>query len=448
MKVAHPDLIDVQALRVGMFVHLDMGWMSHPFPTSSFKISSPAQIATIRSLGLKRVYWSPQQSDATVGGVVPAQTRPADLVDAAPPGAARATANADVAEVPTDEVAAAEAAQREARERAMRRRRLVVQRAAQKAAQRQYAAATQAFKQAAALVLVRPADARAEAETLTRTLIDKMVGDGELTVRLLTESTGDNASAHAVNVSVVSMLMGRCFGFDEAELLDLGLGALLHDIGKIKLPSRLHHFDESLLPSEKRAYREHVALGAALAESMQLTPGATAVIEQHHEAVNGSGFPAGLNGDRITLAARIVALVNRYDKLCNPPAAARALTPHEALSTLFANGQATFDATLLNRFIKMMGVYPPGSTVQLTDDRYAMVVSVNSTRPLKPRVLVYEPSVPREEALHLDLETADGIGVRRSIKPTHLPRPALDYLAPAQRVAYFFEPFTPELEPA
>jgi hypothetical protein len=88
----------------------------------------------------------------------------------------------------------------------------------------------------------------------------------------------------------------------------------------------------------------------------------------------------------------------------------------------------------------MMGVYPAGSTVQLTDDRYAMVVGVNSTRPLKPRVLVHEPKVPRDEALIVDLESTQGIGIRRSIRPAQLPVPSLEYLAPRPRIAYFFEP--------
>ena len=481
MKVAaHPDLIDVQSLRVGMFVHLDVGWMSHPFSTSSFKISSAAQIATIRSLGLQRVYWSPQQSDdptppalpsrvseAAPGDSVASSSR-ADAVDAdvgstlaplaasapgptagaAAAGSATArapTASSDGAMDPASPAVTALALEAAALER--RRRQLVLQRTAQKECQRHYADATQAFKQAAALVLTRPADARLHTEALAQTLIDKMVGDGELTVRLLTESAGDKASAHAVNVSVVSMLMGRCFGFDDADLLDLGVGAVLHDIGKLRLPSRLHHFEESMLQSEVRAYQDHVAQGMLLATVMGLSRTATAIIEQHHEYADGSGFPDRLNSDRMTTGARIVSLVNRYDNLCNPYATARALTPHEALSTMFANSRSRFDATILNRFIKMMGVYPPGSTVQLTDDRYAMVVSVNSTRPLKPNVLLYEPSVPRDEAIHFDLETAAGIGIRRSIKPMQLPRPALDYLAPAQRVAYFFEPAGTRSEP-
>jgi hypothetical protein len=87
----------------------------------------------------------------------------------------------------------------------------------------------------------------------------------------------------------------------------------------------------------------------------------------------------------------------------------------------------------------MMGVYPPGSLVQLIDDRQAMVVSVNSMRPLKPRVIVHEPGIPKHEALILDLEKVPQIAIRRSLKPSSLSPEAYDYLAPRPRINYFFE---------
>jgi putative nucleotidyltransferase with HDIG domain len=267
-----------------------------------------------------------------------------------------------------------------------------------------------------------------------------MAGEEDLCIHLLTEAAGDKVSMHAVNVALIALLMGRVFGFGEDDLQDLGVGALLHDVGKLEMPLRLRHADDSFSPAERRDYEEHVAQGLAVARRMGLSAGATLVVAQHHEHADGSGFPLRLNADRMTVAARIVALVNRYDNLCNPYFVANALTPHEALSLLFAQGQSKFDSSILNTFIKMMGVYPPGSTVQLTDDRYALVVGVNSSRPLKPSVLVHEPGIPRDEALVLDLDQAHDLGIRRSIRPVQLPESAHRYLAPRQRVAYFFEP--------
>jgi putative nucleotidyltransferase with HDIG domain len=407
--------VDVRELRVGMYIHLDVGWMSHPFPLSSFKISSKEQIGTIQQLGLRSVRWVPEKSD-------PPHELPA-------PGQGARGAGPSAAEIE-----AQKKAQREA---------LQAQRAAQAVCERQYGEAAKAWRDLSDSVDADPDGARERAEALTRALLDKMLGQQELCIRLLTEGAGDKATAHALNVTIVSLLMGRVFGFSEAEMTDLGMGAMLHDIGKQQLPGRLHYPDEKFTSVEHALYREHVAHGVALGRKMALAPGALLVIAQHHEQADGSGFPQQLQVERMSNAARIVALVNRYDNMCNPSVLSKTLTPHEALSLLFAQGKQKFDVTMLNGFIRMMGVYPPGSIVQLTDDRYGMVVSVNSSRPLKPRVLVHDPKVAREEALYCDLETTPELGIRRSLKPAQLPPAALEYLAPGRRIAYFFEPVAP-----
>ncbi len=412
---AAQETIDVASLRVGMFVHLDLGWLSHPFPLSSFRISSEEQISTIRALGLKRVRWSSDQSELE-------------------------TASAEAAGGAAPKSAAAPVESPEARARREHRERLSAQRAGLVQCERQFAEATRELKRAFDLVASQPVEAGAQAAALAKGLADKMLGADELCIRLLSEAAGDKASAHALNVTLIAMLMGRTFGLAEADMHDLGAGALMHDVGKLELPDRVRHREEHFSAAEQRLYEEHVAFGLAQARRMGLTQGATLVVAQHHEHADGSGFPLKLNTDRMSPLARIVALVNRYDNLCNPHIVAKALTPHEALSMLFAQSKTKFDTAILGAFIKMMGVYPPGSAVQLTDDRYALVVSVNSSRPLKPRVLVHEHGVPRDEALVLDLEQAESVGIRRSLRPQQLPATTLAYLAPRPRVAYFFEP--------
>jgi len=446
-KAKTTDHIDVHALRVGMFVHLDIGWTSHPFALSSFRITTQAQLATIRSLGIRTVRWSPQQSDmGDVGGRQ--NTLPGPLpvgADAANDSGLGDPDGIDTVPYvpPAEDDAASAAASAAQRAQAERARKLARQRDADELCTRQYGEAARACRQTLDLVAARPQEARAQAEALARSITDKMIGEQDLCIRMLVEGAGDKASMHAMNVGVISLLMGRCFGFSDEEMQDLGVGAMLHDVGKLEMPARLRHREENFSPNELRAYEEHVEIGVAQARRMGLSAGATAVIAQHHEHGDGSGFPEKLNSDRMTMAARIVALVNRYDNLCNPRLLARALTPHESLSLLFAQGRAKFDTSILGAFIKMMGVYPPGSTVQLTDDRYALVVAVNSARPLKPTVIVHEPATPRAEALVLDLEAAAGVGIRRSVRAQQLPPTALDYLAPSARVTYFFEPSLP-----
>jgi putative nucleotidyltransferase with HDIG domain len=270
-------------------------------------------------------------------------------------------------------------------------------------------------------------------------LVGEMMEEGESAIRLLTEAAGDKSSMHPVNVTIVSLLLGKAMGLSTAELLDLGLAAFLHDIGKIELPDRVRWHDENFSAAESKLYQEHVALGVHLAKNMALPPAAIVAIAQHHEMADGSGFPQRTKADAMDRKAHILALVNRYDNLCNPSRPASAMTPHEALSLVFAQFKSRFETATLSAFIRMMGVYPPGSVVQLVDERYALVVSVNSSRPLKPRVIVHEPGIPKHEALILDLEHAPNLGIRRSLKPMNLPGAALDYLSPRQRICYFFE---------
>lgn len=418
--------IDIEQLRVGMFIHLDLSWMQHPFPVGSFRITHAQQIDKIRSLGLKRLRWSPDKSSALLddGAAAP----PEACADALP----ATTAAASETPAPTET-----AAQAAARERAAV---LAAQRAAAELCQNQFDEAGRAWRAAQDCVVARPEQARRDSETLTRALLDKMLGDGDMCIRLLSGNAGDSASVHAMNVTVIALLMGRTLGLGDDEMADLGLGALLHDVGKIELPERLRHADERYSKDELASYRSHVAHGVAHGKRMGLAPGALLVLAQHHELADGSGFPLHLKLERMSVAARIVSLVDRYDRLCNPPSLAQAHTPHEALSLLFSQARSQFDASLLNSFIRMMGVYPAGSVVQLTDERYALVVSVNSSRPLKPNVLVHDPALPREHALHLNLMELPDLGIRRSLKPAQLPHEALEFLAPRPRVTYFFEP--------
>lgn len=401
------ELIDVDALRVGMYIHLDLGWMRHPFPLSNFRISSEDQLAVLRKLGLKQVRWSPSLS----------RLKPA------------AAESAPVAEHPS----VAENMVAEARREALRR-----QREALAQCEAQYSEATRALAEVQALAARQSKQAAEAATLLCRSLLDKMLVSEEVNLRLLTEAAGDRASAHGLNVSLMALLLGRASGLPEAELLDLGVGALLHDIGKCEVDPRLRFRAEHFSAVELAGYQWHVAKGLEMGQRMGLPPAALAVIAQHHEQADGAGFPHKLPGEQVHPLARVVAVANRFDGLCNPPIpGGKSLTPHEALSLMFAQGRGRFDATTLNAFIRMMGIYPPGSAVQLTDDRYALVVSVNANRPLKPTVLIHDPATPARDALLTPLEDQPTLGIRRSLRPSDMPESARDYLRPRARVAYF-----------
>ena len=413
-------MIAVDDLRVGMYIHLEGGWLSHPFPLSSFRIAAPDQIATLRGLGLMQVSWVPEKSE------LEAAAGPDDAEGFGPAGACAAP----VTPPPSAEETAARA----------RRDWLAAQREAAQLCERQHGEAALAWRQAWDNVLSRPQEAGRTARVLTQAMLDKMLAAEDVGIRLV-HGAADRTAGHALNVTIISMLIGRTLGLADAELADLGVGALLHDVGKQEVAERYRHGEEGFGAAELTLYRDHVAKGVAQGRRMSLSPGALAVLGQHHEHADGSGFPLQLGSDRLTMGARIVAIVNRYDNLCNPNNRTAALTPHEAVSMLFAQGRSRYDGTVLNTFIRMMGVYPAGSLVQLTDDRYGMVVGVNSSRPLKPRVLVHErlDAATEHAPQLLDLERAADIGIRRSLGPAKVPAKVLQALDPRPRVAYYFE---------
>jgi HD-GYP domain-containing protein (c-di-GMP phosphodiesterase class II) len=417
MNEAPPEYLEISQLRIGLFVELEVGWMSHPFPSGNFKISSLKQIEMIKSLGLSRIRYLPGKSD------------PPDEAPQAPVAESAVTARMSLADLNVERL---ESKKQRQETLAAQQRDLMI-------CERRFVESIRQYKQVLDQLKVQPQAATTQSLALVNGLIDDMMAQGESSIRLLSEGMGDKRAMHPVNVTIISLLLGRAMALTPPELLDLGVASFLHDMGKIRLPDRVLLLDENFSTAEYELYQEHVVEGSALAKSMGLTPGARQAIAQHHELMDGSGFPTGSKGDTLSSIAKILALVNRYDTLCNPGRSAAAITPHEALSLIFAQLKTRYDSATVRAFIRMMGVYPPGSVVQLVDERFAIVVSVNSIRPLKPRLIVCEPGIPKDEALILDLAQTPSIGIKRSLKPSHLPKAAFDYLAPRQRMCYFFE---------
>jgi HD-GYP domain-containing protein (c-di-GMP phosphodiesterase class II) len=419
-------LIDVGQLRRGLFIQLDLGWMDHPFPRGSFKITSSDQIRTIRALGLSQVRYFPDRSDP--------EEPPSDFGREA--GLERPSAFGDIpAQVPAQDRLQAEALALQQQ----RQRQLQAQQASLRQCEQRFGEAVQLYHRVLDDAGTRPVAMREQCEALVAACVAEILVDGEATIRLLSEGTGESQATHPVNTMVLALLLGRALGLPVHGLTDLGIAALLHDLGKQQLPAHARVRDERHGAADMALYQSHVQEGVKAGRRMGLSAWALQAIAQHHEMVDGSGFPAGMQGADMSTGGKVLALVNRYDRLCNPPVTTQALTPHEALALTFARHKACFDGEVLGAFIRMMGVYPPGSVVQLANERFALVVAVNSTRPLKPRVLVHDPAVPVEQALVLDLESVPEQGIRRSLRPAQLPAAARAYLMPAARVRCYYE---------
>ena len=402
-------------LCIGMHVQLDLPWSDHPFTFSSFKIKNLEQIVTLQALGLERIAYNPAKSDSEPLKVPP------DFASAAVPAKA----------LDTDPLYLAKRARIE---------RLLSQQARVAASEREFVSSTRAVKSINQNLFARPEQARQDAQALVQSMADSMLTESDIAINLMKDQmAGEDVYFHSLNVTLLSMMLAKELKAPAEAIRVMGMGAMFHDVGKLDIPDRIVRKTEALSKPELSLLQQHCAYGLETGRKLGLPAGALQVIAQHHEYVDGSGYPKGLSGVDFNLLARIVAIVNAYDNLCNPVKLSAALTPHQALSLMYAQQRAKFDAGALTAFVRCMGIYPPGTIVVLSNDSVGMVVSVNSSKPLKPTVLIYDPQVPRDRAILVELETEPEVSISRALKPDQLPQPIYEYLSPRRRVAYYFD---------
>lgn len=194
---------------------------------------------------------------------------------------------------------------------------------------------------------------------------------------------------HAVNTSVWALVCGRQLGLNEGLLNHLGLGCLLSQVGKTRLPEDLLSREGQLGPEEYALYRTYVEKGMAVLEGSGLSRAVLSVVQGHRERHNGSGFPEGIRGDRIPLLAKIAGLAEFFESLIEPrEGVAEPMTPAKAVTLLYDMRNIEFQGDLVESFIRAVGVYPTGSLVELTDGQRGIVVSHSPERRLWPRVMV------------------------------------------------------------
>lgn len=416
--------IAVDQLCVGIYVYLDVGWLDHSFPLNSFKIKDNAQITAIRQLGLTQIRVNPARSDC----------RPLPLP------AATDTQPAEIPPEPTAEEIEAISAKKTRIERLQELRDTTAQ------CEKQFLQAAGKMKDINRIIFSNPKEAHKDADELIVQILSSLVTDKDIAIHLMNDKVaGEDVYFHSMNVAVLSMMLGKELGLSAADIKHIGVGCLFHDIGKVEIPAQIVKKIEPLTRPEQNIMQQHCDFGVAIVQKIGLPKEAIDIVRQHHEYVDGSGYPNHLAGEEISKLARIVTIVNAYDNLCNQPNPKDSLSPYEALSLMFSQQRKLFDGDALNMFIRCMGVYPPGTIVSLSNDVVGMVVSVNSGKPLRPNILIYDPDVPKNEAIILDMQDVPEINVGHSLKPNQLSREVYDYLSPRKRMAYFFD--APQADP-
>lgn len=411
--------ISIDQLRVGLFICLET-WMNHPFLLSNFKIHNEKQIQVLRSLGLKDVLYLPDKSD----------TAPLPLPKTETPVSPK------VPEPELDhEIAAL------LQEKQERRKKIALRREAYARCEKQFVSTISSVKGMLLNLFARPQESIAQAQTLIADMVDSLLAEKDVLIHLMNVNNNDDgAYYHSLNVTMLALMLGREAGLNSDEMRELGLGTLLHDIGKERIPTEILLKKTPWNTAERNFYRLHVAYGVELAQKLPNLPlGALEIIAQHHEMLDGSGFPSGVDAGRIGKLARIAAIANAFDNACNRIDPADSLTPAQALSVMFKRGHAKYDAELIQYFVRCLGVYPPGSIVRLNNNGIALVVNVNPGKLLHPTLLLYDPSVPKEEALLLNLADEPDLSIVSTLRPAQLPKSVFDYLSLRSRISYFSE---------
>lgn len=193
---------------------------------------------------------------------------------------------------------------------------------------------------------------------------------------------------HSLNVAILLANFANYLGMSEDEVQDLSYAGFLHDLGKIKIPDEILHKPGRLTDSEMEVMKGHVKHGVDYLRSTEIAPPLIQAISEHHERLDGLGYPAGTKGDDISQAGRMLAIADMYDALTADRVYKSGMSSQRAFSILMSDAPTRLDQSLVQQFIKCLGVYPVGSLVLLSNDRLAMVLEQKDS-PLTPLVKVF-----------------------------------------------------------
>ena len=414
----------VEQLCPGLFIRIDEQGVSSAFPAKGFKLKNDADVAKVVALGLSHVLCLPEKSDR-----LPISLEEIDGMagkrQKGPWSTARTPVSAELSSL-----------KRETIERNKDR----LERFA--ACERRYEKAMGQVVEAIKKVSSPSPEVLEAAGEVVGPMAETFLSDLDVLVSVMTAKMREEARHyHALNVAVLAMMLAKEMGLGKSDIEEVGMGALFHDVGKSRVP--IQRFTKGNLVTMnkvlKEYYMEHPRAGARMLSAVPgFPPAALQLVLQHHEYADGTGFPAHLKGEAISLGGRIAAVTNLYDRFLNPKEGTETPTPHEAMKALYKR-RGLFDPKAVTMFIRKLGVYPPGSLVELSNGMQGLVVSANMRDSMRPSVKVYHPDIPRREALIIDLCIETELTVVKALKPAELTPEVLQYLNPGKQVAYYVD---------
>lgn len=413
--------LSIADLRVGHYVHLPGSWLTHPFLFSRFKIESQQQIDEIVRLGYTTLTYDPELSDP---GALPSREQSDLPLPSAPDEPAPPSQEPPPARLSTPEDV-----------KAFREYQDTLRQAYQT-----YTGMLRHSKDILAHISGGREEGVVLAHEMTNYLAQLLLKETEAAaIATLISSKGPEhmVSLHALNVTTLSMMVGRELGLNHHDLSLLGIGALFHDLGEQRVPSQILAKTTPLSKAERAIFQLHPRYGVEIAKQVPSFPAESlAVIAQHHEHLDGTGFPCGLSGEAVSPFASIVAVVDTFEQLTNPESP-KSLSPSEALARLYREQGTHYPGTVIVALIHTLTVYPPGTLVQLTDGTIALVVTVNLQDRLHPMVALYDKEAPASHPPVIDLGRHRELAIDRSLRLDEVPADIQDYLNPRRMTGYF-----------
>lgn len=357
--------ISTTQLKTGMYIHdLNCSWMDHSFFRSRFKIEDEATLKKILGIGMADIY-----IDTDLGDDVDlAVESPPDTVETAKPVLEPSSSLPKI----ISKFSPAEEFNR---------------------AKQLYSNANKLMQDMMKDVRLGKQVELEQCEPMVDNIVDSMFRLPSALLPLAQMKSADEYTfQHSVSVAALAVAFGRVLDLPRDEIRELSFGGFLHDVGKARVPDRILNKPGKLDDAEFKVMRDHASHTEELLKNAKgISEIAFNAAVQHHERYDGSGYPRGLKGDEISLHGQMMAIVDVYDAITSIRVYHKGMPPTAALRKLFEWGGSHFNPTLVQAFIKGIGIYPAGSLVRMESDRLGIVREILPDKLLQPIVqLIYD----------------------------------------------------------
>ena len=391
--------IKIEELKIGMFIEdLDRPWFKHPFLTNKKRITSREQIEKLEAYGILEVYIDPKKGldfpqDLTI---------PEEPAFSSEEIVGRIEEKQDTSQPPSlpEEIPL---------EKELGSARIVQQEA------------HTIIREVMQDVRLGKNVESEKVKVVVSRMIESIFRNRDALASLTRiKEYDDYTFVHSINVCILCLTLGRHLNFHAEELQQIGIGALLHDAGKMKVPLQILNKPGRVTEEEFFEIKKHPLYSVEVLEKAGGIPEASKQIAlQHHERYNGRGYPYNLQGEDISKFGQISAIVDVYDAITSDRVYKKALSPYEGMQKIYEWAKIDFNQTLVERFIQCMGIYPVGTFTLLDTGEMGIVSSINHGKLLRPNIhLIYQNfknRYPQPMVVDLMEKSGDSQGFKRTI---------------------------------